>query len=128
MLRDRYKEAIADFSKAIALKPTLSTTYASRGECYLCIGDYDSAIQDCTKSIELYPEDWTAFENRAEAYYHLGRFADAWIDIHKCREAGGEPNEKFIEKLKKACPSPTRATTSTAAREAATRITAPTWT
>src|SRR5262245_33704329 len=46
-------QAIADFSKAIALSPRFSPAYDSRATAYVAKGDYTSAVADVTKAAEL---------------------------------------------------------------------------
>ena len=46
-------KAIADFDKAIELRPTLAEAYHSRGLAYLTIGDNDKAMTDFEQSTEL---------------------------------------------------------------------------
>jgi tetratricopeptide (TPR) repeat protein len=47
--------AIADYTKAIEIKPNNATAYESRGRLYASKGDYTSAIADAQKASELAP-------------------------------------------------------------------------
>lgn len=48
-------DALADFAKAIELKPDDAVAYAGRADARFHLGDYDSSIADYTKAIELNP-------------------------------------------------------------------------
>jgi tetratricopeptide (TPR) repeat protein len=48
--------AIADFSKAIALKANYGTAYNARGLVYAAKGDYERALADVTRATELAKE------------------------------------------------------------------------
>jgi tetratricopeptide (TPR) repeat protein len=47
--------AIADYSKAIELKPDFAEAYFNRAFCKHEIKDYKGAIADYSKSIEVWP-------------------------------------------------------------------------
>src|SRR5208283_2227106 len=54
--------AIADYTKAIDLKPDFAIAYCSRGSAEAMKGEWDGAIADYTKALKLKPD-------LAEAYY-----------------------------------------------------------
>src|ERR1700683_3793659 len=72
--------AIADFTKAIELKPDDEETYLSRGFAKRAKGDLDGAIADFTKDIELKPDLAIAYNNRGEARYAKGDVEGAIVD------------------------------------------------
>jgi tetratricopeptide (TPR) repeat protein len=59
--------AIADYTKAIELKPDDAETYIIRGRVKKAKGDLDGAIADYTKAIELKPDDAEIYIIRAIA-------------------------------------------------------------
>ena len=59
--------AIADFSKAIELKPTDAIAYCNRGIAKEKKGDLDGAIADYSKAIELHPKYAAAYLHRSVA-------------------------------------------------------------
>ncbi|MFN8469044.1 MAG: tetratricopeptide repeat protein [Caldilineaceae bacterium] len=63
--------AIADFSRAIEISPTLDYAYNNRGLAYERLGAVQQAIQDYSEAIRLSPEDWVAYANRGSAYMEL---------------------------------------------------------
>ncbi len=60
----RYYEAIADYSKAIALGDNDSNTFNNRGFAKHNLGDYYGAISDFNKAIEINPNNGLAYSNR----------------------------------------------------------------
>ncbi len=63
--------AMADFNRAIELKPGLAVAYANRGGLKGKLGDYEGALADLDVSISLSPTD-IAYFNRGLAKYALG--------------------------------------------------------
>jgi serine/threonine-protein kinase len=66
----RFKEALADYSKAIELNPKLRDAYFSRSSIYSGHPpqdkrDYKKAVADLTKVLEIAPKDYAARFNRA---------------------------------------------------------------
>ena len=63
-IRDSYKGAIVDYTKAIELDPEYALAYDNRGASKYYLEDYKGAIEDHTKAIELDPEYVYAYFNR----------------------------------------------------------------
>ena len=61
-------EAIADYTKAIELDPTISQIYNNRGFTYLMKEDYKNALGDFNKAIEIRPNYVHALMNRGDIY------------------------------------------------------------
>eukprot|EP00698_Gefionella_okellyi_P017472 TRINITY_DN5111_c0_g1_i1.p1 TRINITY_DN5111_c0_g1~~TRINITY_DN5111_c0_g1_i1.p1 ORF type:complete len:454 (-),score=93.91 TRINITY_DN5111_c0_g1_i1:371-1732(-) len=56
----RYKEAIADCERAIALAPEYLKAFLRRADCYIALNDADSienAIRDLEKAMEIIPQE-----------------------------------------------------------------------
>jgi tetratricopeptide (TPR) repeat protein len=51
------ENAVADYSKAIAINPNYAPAYDSRGRAYASKGDYTNAIADVSKAADLVPKD-----------------------------------------------------------------------
>jgi len=79
----RYDEAIADFSKAIAVFPSDELVYGSRGKAYYFLGKYQDAILDFNHALALKPDSRRLYYDRAMAYRALGNFAAAQEDFTK---------------------------------------------
>ena len=62
-----YAGAMADYDRAIELKPDFHEAYNSRGEARRVNGQLDAAMADFGKAIELKPDFSPAYNNRAIA-------------------------------------------------------------
>ena len=80
-----YRGAIADYSKAIELKPDYAEAYNNRGYSRADLEDYRGAIADFSKAIELKP-DALAFLNRGHAKSRLEDYTGAIADFSKAIE------------------------------------------
>jgi tetratricopeptide (TPR) repeat protein len=68
----RYREAIADFNRVLAItRDDLETLYY-RASSYYYLKDYDGAIADLTTLIRLRPDNTTYNNNRGTAYADKG--------------------------------------------------------
>ncbi len=78
--------AIADYTKAIELKPDLVEVYYNRGLAKQTKGDLDGAIADYTKAIELGPDLVSPYFNRGRAKQAKGDLSGAIADYTKAIE------------------------------------------
>ena len=81
-----FAEAIAEFTKAIELKPDHRDAWWGRAYCYSELGQPESALADCNKVIELYPKLALAWSSRTWAYTILGQHDKALADASKAIE------------------------------------------
>jgi len=81
-----HARAVADFSKAIALKPDFSAAYYNRAEVYRDEGDFDSALADLGRAIEISPKLPRAYYKRAIAYKWIGDNDLALSDFDRALE------------------------------------------
>jgi tetratricopeptide (TPR) repeat protein len=82
LIEPRYDQAIADYTKAIELKPDFADAFVNRGNIYGLNGLYDQAISDSTKVIQLKPNDAIGYNNRAWNYHLAGRDAEGLPDAN----------------------------------------------
>jgi Flp pilus assembly protein TadD len=61
----RPDEALADFAKAIELKPDFALAFRNAGQVFYRAGAYDKAVTAFSKAIELSPRDAQAYSWRA---------------------------------------------------------------
>jgi tetratricopeptide (TPR) repeat protein len=73
--------AMADYSRAIELDPSLAIAYYRRGYLRYLAKDYISSIADYNKAIEFKPDFAVAFSNRGYAYRELYGEQEALIDF-----------------------------------------------
>jgi tetratricopeptide (TPR) repeat protein len=78
-----FKGAIADYTKAIELKPDYAEAYFSRGYARKSQGDLGGAMGDYTKAIELKPDFAWAYNNRGWCKFLKNDFAGAISDADK---------------------------------------------
>ena len=70
----RYKEALADASRAIELDPKSGFYFNGRGQIYIQMNQYDLAVKDFIIAESLIPRfKWTPIE-LGHCYDHLGQF------------------------------------------------------
>ena len=77
---EKDEEAMADFNKAIELKPEYFKAYSNRGSLFYAKGDYPAAIRDYSKAIALEPASELLYYNRAMCFNFLNRFDSAYSD------------------------------------------------
>ena len=83
----RYKEAIADFSRAIAIRPS-DIVYGNRATAYFFIGDYQQSLRDFDRAIKINPDNANSYYGRAMTYRALGNFTAAQEDTNKSCSLG----------------------------------------
>ena len=77
---------IAEYTKAIELRPKLAEAYWGRGLAYYYKEDYDKAIVEYTAAIEADPNYARAYYQRAIAYLQKGDYDKAQPDFDKAVE------------------------------------------
>jgi tetratricopeptide (TPR) repeat protein len=84
--KGNHDKAIADFTEAIRIQPTMHKAYDDRGIAFIHKKDYARAIADFSDFIRLRPSDPHGYENRAQAYRAAGEEAKAVEDERKAKE------------------------------------------
>ena len=67
-----YDRAVADYDRAIRLRPDYAFHYYNRGIAYSDKGEYDRAIADFDQALRLDPDYAFAYNNRGFAYSGKG--------------------------------------------------------
>jgi tetratricopeptide (TPR) repeat protein len=88
--------AIADFSKAIELRPTYANAYINRGIIENGQGSFDPAIADFSKAIEINPNDAKAYANRGYANFGKKNFNPAFADFKKAADLGSAWGQRML--------------------------------
>ena len=80
------EQAIADYDKAIELKPDFVAAYYNRGVSYLKQNEFKKALEDFDKYIQFVPNDPDGYQMRGKCYEALGDTAKAQADLDKAKE------------------------------------------
>lgn len=94
--------AIADYTKAIQLKPDLANAYlySNRGSARGASGDLAGSISDSTKAIEINPRLTVAYDVRGTAEQAMGDRDGAIADFTKELELAASKNDKDLASVK----------------------------
>jgi protein O-mannosyl-transferase len=79
----QFDKAIADFHKAVTLKPSYIDAYSNLGMAFFKIARFDEAIVNFDKAIALDPAYYKAYNNRALAFGAMGKFDKAVEDYNR---------------------------------------------
>jgi tetratricopeptide (TPR) repeat protein len=85
-----YDQAIAEYTQAIELDPSLTSYYYNRGLAYRGKADYENAKSDFSQVIKMNPEDGEAYYQRGLNYSTKGDFELAVADYTKAIQFGSE--------------------------------------
>ncbi|MFV9507785.1 MAG: tetratricopeptide repeat protein [Oscillochloridaceae bacterium umkhey_bin13] len=87
---DRLDLALADYTRALELRPILAVAYFNRGDLYIKLNRYQEAIQDFDVYIALRPQALFAYRTRGFAHEQLGNLQAALHDyvteVHRSPE------------------------------------------
>ena len=103
--RGYYQEAVAEYYKAIQLKPNFVEAYSSRGFAYHNMGRHRLALRDFDEAIALDPEYASAYAGRSLAYTILGSYTEAERDLELAMSFGVDPailQKDQLERLRRA--------------------------
>lgn len=76
-------KALADFNKAIIMKPSYYLAYTNRGNVYFFRNENEKALVDYNKALQLRPTNDKALCNRGAIYVRQGKFDQAEVDLDK---------------------------------------------
>lgn len=91
-LDQNYDEAIAYYTKAVELNPTVAIYYGNRSFAYLKTECFGYALTDASKAIELDRNYIKGYYRRAASNMSLGKFKLALKDYEAVMKA--RPNDK----------------------------------
>ncbi|HLP22341.1 MAG TPA: tetratricopeptide repeat protein [Chitinophagales bacterium] len=83
---EQYDKAIADYNRALELKPGYADAYHNRARVWERKGEFDKAIEDYSRAIELNPGDAEYYNGRGVTSDSKGKFQDAIADYLKAIE------------------------------------------
>ncbi len=73
--------AIAEFQKAVALRPTSARTFGRLGAAYARAGQIDAAIQQYVRALQLAPDDPTLYRDLSRVYADQGQMDLAIVTL-----------------------------------------------
>lgn len=79
----KHKEAVADYTRVIAVEPEKSWPYVQRGIAYEALKDYTKAIADYTVLCDRYPKSYEYFELRGAAYMKANQLDKSLADYNQ---------------------------------------------
>lgn len=91
----RYKDAIATYTRGLAIAPSDAMLYRHRGHRYITLRQFDQAVSDLERAAELNNKNYDIWYHLGLAYYLRGQFAKAAAAYEKCR-AVAEKDDSLI--------------------------------
>ena len=82
-LAGRYEQALADFNRAMDVKPQYPDALYGRGETYRLMRRYEEALADFDRAIDLEPEAAWGIASRGETYQSMERYEEALADFDR---------------------------------------------
>ncbi|MCB1519184.1 MAG: tetratricopeptide repeat protein [Hyphomicrobiaceae bacterium] len=99
-LAGRNDQALADYGRARALRPSFPKTLLSRGSLHRDMGRLERARKDFDSYIAISPKDWQGYLYRARTLRDLGRRSDALDDAERAIErAPAQTQPKILRAL-----------------------------
>ena len=86
----RYRDAIATYTKAMAIAPNDARLYRHRGHRYISIRQFEKAVIDMRRAAELNGRDFDIWYHYGLAHYLKGEFSKAEPQYRKCYDVARE--------------------------------------
>ena len=85
-----FNQSIAEFKKAIALKPDYADAFHDLANTYIQVNNIPAALDSYQQAIRYNPSLWQSYQNMAVIYYKNKQFALAAQALQKAVEANKE--------------------------------------
>lgn len=95
------RAALANYSKALELCPTMVDAWVLRGNTLTDIGEYDEALHHLNHAIELQSASFKAWFGRGRLYMQMGRYEEAVSDLDHA--SGLNPDNARVHVLMAEC-------------------------
>lgn len=99
----RDTEAVADYSRSLALRPDDPFTWANRGCSYVAMGQPARAIQDMSRAIEMRPLEAGFYVTRADAFDLAGTFERAVEDCTRAISLDARISSAYVNRAYARC-------------------------
>ena len=86
--QQQWKQAVADFTRAIELDPKVQQNWWHRGHCYLNLAEWDKAAADFGNVVDQSPEAGEAWYRRTLALAQLSQPEKALADLRQAITRG----------------------------------------
>ncbi|MEO6611247.1 MAG: tetratricopeptide repeat protein [Chitinophagaceae bacterium] len=93
-----YEGAVADFTKALAIRPDDYRILYNRGTNYLQLENYIAGEKDLTAFLKVMPGYAVGWYNRALSRYYQKRYTEACEDFKKAAKLGDEASIDYVSK------------------------------
>ena len=81
-----HEGALADFDRAMEIRPRYARAYSNRGNAKYNMGDYKGALADYNWAIKINPQYAVAHSNRGNAKHNMGDHEGALADYNRAIE------------------------------------------
>ena len=88
-------KALHDHNTAIALKPSDSSAYVSRGVTFFRFNMLEKALLDFNAAEKLDPQNYIIYKNRSNIYLKLGNYSKAQSELEKYISFNGSDSEMW---------------------------------
>lgn len=85
-IQEDYEAALADFNKAVELRPMDAVIVNTRGGFFAGYGKYEEALADFERAIQLDPNYASAYVNQANIFADMGEYEKAIADYNRALE------------------------------------------
>jgi superkiller protein 3 len=96
----RFSEAVADFRRAVDLRPDFPEAWNELGFALRQIGQYTDALKAYDQALRLRPDYPEALEYLGEAYVKLGRTDDARAILERLRPLDTARAQQLAEAIR----------------------------
>ncbi len=88
LAQDHYDDALADFSRAIAINPAYEEALINRGNVLRAFKRYDESLADFASGLSMHPGSVKMFIGRAYTHAAMGKYEDAAADMASAYSLG----------------------------------------
>jgi tetratricopeptide (TPR) repeat protein len=93
-----FELALADYNKALEIKPDDTEAFSNRGNIYLTTGRYDLALADLNRALAVKPDLPVTLNSRGAVYFNQGRYDEALADFNRALELKPDYVEAYLNR------------------------------